>query len=150
MDLEELIIWLLDGDISIQYQTYRDLLSTERTDLKQRIAMEGWGSELLAKRQPEGHWGRSFYQPKWTSSHYSLLDLRNLDFPRDHPHINESIVKIANENKSTDGGINPAKTKEYRDVCVNGMFVNYASYFRIAEEHKECYTTLTYVLALNK
>ena len=34
MNSNEIIDWLLQGDISIQYQTYRDLLGEEREDLK--------------------------------------------------------------------------------------------------------------------
>jgi len=39
--------WLLEGDVSIQYQTHRDLLGESCTDLRSRIATEGWGSEFL-------------------------------------------------------------------------------------------------------
>ena len=37
MDQQEIIQWLLDSDVSIQYQTYRDLLGKERNDLRNRI-----------------------------------------------------------------------------------------------------------------
>ena len=74
----ELISWLLAGDVSVQYQTYRDLLGEERPDLQDRIAREGWGAQFLSHQKPEGHWGDRFYQPKWISTHYTLLDLKNL------------------------------------------------------------------------
>ena len=35
--LDPLIQWLLAGDMSIQYQTFRDLLGEERQDLQERI-----------------------------------------------------------------------------------------------------------------
>lgn len=35
------IAWLLGGDVSIQYQVYRDLLGVEREDLRKRIEHEG-------------------------------------------------------------------------------------------------------------
>lgn len=38
----ERIEWLLKGDVSIQYQAYRDLLTEERDDLREPIAKEGW------------------------------------------------------------------------------------------------------------
>ncbi|WP_222942488.1 hypothetical protein [Arenibacter arenosicollis] len=78
MDEQQIIEWLLQGDVSIQYQVYRDLLGNDRKDLQDRIAQEGWGKQFLSKRKSNGHWGQSFYQPKWISSHYTLLDLRNL------------------------------------------------------------------------
>ena len=133
MNNEEIIQWLLEGDVSIQYQVHRDLLSTERADLKNRIEREGWGAAFLSKRKPEGHWGRAFYQPKWISSHYTLLDLRNLCISPNNVLIKESIRKIVTEEKGPDGGINPHTEIKHSDVCVNGMFLNYASYFKTAE-----------------
>ena len=53
--------WLLAGDVSIQYQVYRDLLSSERRDLRDRIECEGWGAEYLSRRRADGHWGLKFY-----------------------------------------------------------------------------------------
>lgn len=128
-----ILTWLLNGDVAIQYQVYRDLLGQDRPEIRKRIEEEGWGNRFLAARNSNGHWGRGFYQPKWTSSHYTLLDLRNLGIDPWHPLIRESIQIIAKQEKSSDGGINPAKTVSKSDVCVNGMFLNYASYFKTNE-----------------
>ena len=126
--------WLLAGDVAIQYQVYRDLLDEERPDLRARIASEGWGAQFLGARQPEGHWGRGFYQPKWISTHYTLLDLKHLGIEPDQASIRESISHILARHTSADGGVNPAKTIESSDICVNGMFLNYAAYFRMPAE----------------
>ncbi len=109
-DKQQIIDWLLEGDVSIQYQVHRDLLSIERLDLRNRIALEGWGALFLSKRRPDGHWGIKFYRPKWTSSHYTLLDLRNLSIAPDHPEIRESLEMIVTTEKGKDGGISPAST----------------------------------------
>ena len=90
----ELISWLLEGDLSIQYQTHRDLLGIERPDLQERIAKEGWGAQFLSLRKPEGHWGDRFYQPKWISTHYTLLDLKNLAISPEEPQIRGTISQI--------------------------------------------------------
>jgi hypothetical protein len=134
MTHKELIKWLLKGDVSIQYQVYRDLLSTDREDLRNKIEREGWGARFLSKRKADGHWGIRFYQPKWISSHYTLLDLRNLCISPDNTMIRESIDMIASDEKGPDGGIGPFGALQKSDVCVNGMFLNYASYFKTAEE----------------
>lgn len=126
---DHLINWLLAGDVAIQYQVHRDLLHEERPDLRARIATEGWGAQFLQARQPEGHWGRGFYQPKWISSHYTLLDLKHLGIAPDHPQIRASIHPILAHRKEADGGINPAQGVKNSDVCVSGMFLNYAAYF---------------------
>ena len=55
MDYSDIVSWLLEGDVSIQYQVYRDLLDEERPDVRTRIAREGWGAHYLSKRKPEGH-----------------------------------------------------------------------------------------------
>lgn len=130
----EIIDWLLKGDVSIQYQTYRDLLDEERPDLKERIAREGWGKQLLSLRGSNGHWGRSFYQPKWTSTHYTLLELKHLEISNDCKSIRQSIQMILESEKGADGGINPSGTIGNSDVCINGMALNYSSYFRAKEE----------------
>ena len=128
-----LINWLLEGDVSIQYQVYRDLLNEDRKDIQKKIAFEGWGAKFLSKQNPDGHWGQRFYQPKWTSSHYSILDLRNLCISPENQQIKEVVDRIAVEEKSQDGGINPHTELQCSDVCINGMFLNYACYFKTAE-----------------
>lgn len=134
MNSKNRILWLLEGDVSIQYQVHRDLLNTERSDLKTQIANEGWGARLLSKRNQNGHWGLKFYQPKWTSTHYTLLDLRNLCIAPDNPSIRESISIILQNEKAKDGGILPIGTNQVSDQCINGMFLNYASYFKTNEK----------------
>lgn len=135
MNQKESLEWLLNGDVAIQYQVYRDLLNTERPDIRKRIATEGWGAQYISERNTNKHWGVAFYYPKWTSSHYSLFDLRNLCILPTSTVTKETIAIIANENKAEDGGINPAKTIEQSDICVNGMFLNYASYFGLDIEY---------------
>lgn len=135
MDNDQLKEWMLHGDVSIQYQVYRDLLKIDRQDIKDRIAQEGWGTKFLSFRNENGHWGLGFYQPKWTSTHYTLLDLKNLNIDNHQKEIQSSICNILNEDIGKDGGINPSGTISKSDVCINGMFLNYASYFNADESH---------------
>ena len=128
------IAWLLEGDVSIQYQVYRDLLQTDRPQLRKRIATEGWGAQFLSRRQANGQWGRGFYQPKWTSTHYTVLDLKNLGVSPDHGQIIETVTMILKDNKGEDGGINPARSIKESDVCIGGMALNYACYFGMPEK----------------
>lgn len=131
----EIIDWLLQGDVSIQYQVHRDLLGADKRALQNRIALEGWGRQFLSKRKSNGHWGVRFYQPKWTSTHYTLLDLRNLNLHPENKLVSETIGMVLRSGKAQDGGIALGPSTRVRsDVCVNGMFVNYASYFRADEQ----------------
>jgi len=133
MNHDQIIAWLLGGDVSIQYQTQRDLLGKEMSELQQRIATEGWGTLFLKARKANGHWGRGFYQVKWISTHYSVLDLKHLNITPTQPEIRETIATILREQKSEDGGINPSRQIKESDVCINGMFLNYACYFGVDE-----------------
>src|SRR5260221_2504023 len=96
--------WLLSGDVSIQYQVWRDLFGEARPDLRLRIAYEGWGARFLSFRHPDGSWGRGFYQPKWTSSHYTLLDLKTLANAPDNSLARDSVHRIVLNEKLPDGG----------------------------------------------
>ncbi|MEQ9297798.1 MAG: hypothetical protein RIF33_04500, partial [Cyclobacteriaceae bacterium] len=75
-----------------------------------------------------------FYQPKWISTHYTLVDLRNLNLIPTNGLVTETIAMILDDNKTDDGGIRLGpSTEAHSDVCVNGMFLNYAAYFRTPE-----------------
>jgi hypothetical protein len=138
MNDQEIIKWLLEGDVSLQYQVYRDLSGVERKDLQDRITTDGWGKQFLSKRKSTGHWGMRFYQPKWISSHYTLLDLRNLNLNPDNQIAKETIEMTLRTSIAEDGGIQLGpSTLVHSDVCVNAMFLNYASYFR-TDETKLC------------
>lgn len=126
---KDTIAWLLAGDVSIRYQTYADLLGTPKPSLRKRIACEGWGKQFLDRQHHDGHWGRAFYQPKWISTHYTLLDLKNLAIEPGHPSIKKAVAGIFQTEKGPDGGINPSNEIKQSDVCINGMVMNYACYF---------------------
>ena len=130
----ELIDWLLKGDVSIQYQVHRDLLANDKRDLQKRIENEGWGKQFLTIRKKNGHWGAGFYYPKWTSSHYTILVLKEMGISPNQAEIRKTINLIAIRERGKDGGIHPAEFKSVSDVCINGMFLNYACYFQLNEE----------------
>ena len=134
MMYSEIIEWLMRGDVSIQYQVNRDLLGKKKPVLQKRIATEGWGLKYLQERNAEGYWGDGYYFPKWKATHYTLLDLRNLYIPQNNKLIRTTIKQIIPDYKGADGGISCSRTLTPSDVCVNGMFLNFASYFKIAEK----------------
>lgn len=53
-----------------------------------------------------------------------------LGLPQDKQEIQSIIRSIVSEEKSDDGGINPAQSISESDVFVNGMFLPYATYFK--------------------
>ena len=145
MDINEIIQWLLEGDVSIQYQVHRDLLGMEKKTLRNRIAKEGWGKAFLDHRRENGHWGRGFYQVKWISTHYTLLDLKHLGISPTNKECRQTIGMILRENKSPDGGLNPHTQIGDSDTCINGMGLNYACYFGMDE--KELRSIVDFILS---
>lgn len=130
--MNNIIEWLLDGDISVQYQVHKFLLRSDAgllTGLQKRIESEGFGAELLSKRSENGHWGRWFYQPKWTSTHYTLTDLKNLGMPASCAPCREMVSRAFDECQLDSGGVNFAKSMIQCDICVDGMILDYAAYF---------------------
>jgi hypothetical protein len=144
MTKRKIIEWILKGDVSIQYQVYRDLLGKKRNDLREKIATEGWGARFLSYQQENKHWGRGFYQPTWTSTHYTLLDLKNLGLSPDNKAVKESINLIFKNEKGLDGGINSSQTIKESDVCLNGMALNYACYF--GSEEEKMYSVVDFII----
>lgn len=127
----EIIDWLLAGDVSIQYQVKRDLLGIDDLHLRQKIQQEGWGKRFLDLQKPDGDWGQGFYRPKWTSTHYTLLDLKNLQIVPTPPSVFSVLQNIIEQQKGPDGGLLPIGTTQKSDVCVNGMALNYLTYFKM-------------------
>lgn len=136
MTTNKVIDWLLEGDVVIQYQTHRDILESDINVLKalnNRIQFEGWGKEFLNGRNIKIRSGRGFYYPKWINSHYILLDLKNLCIYPNIKEIKDTLSAIFKYEKGQDGGINPSSFIKQSDVCINGMVLNYASYFGVQE-----------------
>jgi hypothetical protein len=131
---ENIINWLLDSDPSIQYQVYRDLLGKTKSQLQKKISTEGWGAKLLSLQNNNGHWGMSFYQPKWTSTHYTLLDLKNLSISPTVKTIQKTINSIL-KNEMNFGFEKKYEMIVNKDICINGMVLNYASYFKSDEKN---------------
>ena len=130
------IDWLLAGDPSIEFQTRRDLLGETAARLKPaqaRIAVEGWGARFMMARRSDGHWGRGFYQPKWISTHYTLLDLAGLCFPPENRLVQASVDLVFDAPRGRDGGIHYAKSLPCADVCINGMTLFHAAWFKGAD-----------------
>jgi hypothetical protein len=130
--MNNIIEWLLDGDISVQYQVHKYLLKSDAdilTGFQERIETEGFGGALLSKRGSGGHWGLWFYQPKWTCTHYTLADMKNLGMPTSCAPCREMVSRAFDECQLEYGGINFAKTQVQSDVCIDGMILDYASWF---------------------
>ncbi len=90
-----LLDWLLAARTpSIRYWTLRDLLERPETDeglqaARQAMDVEGPIPAILADQGESGKWDgeRSYYTPKYTSSHWSMLLLAELDADGADPRL---------------------------------------------------------------
>ena len=60
------IDWLLDSDPAIRWQVMRDLTDLAPDEVaaeRARVAIEGWGAQLLAAQGPDGQWDGGTYRP---------------------------------------------------------------------------------------
>ncbi|TCN43908.1 hypothetical protein EV644_1011009 [Kribbella orskensis] len=122
--------WLLDSDPSIRWQVMRDLADAGDEAVgaeRSRVAVEGWGAQLLARQEPDGRWGSGTYFPSWTSTAWTLSLLRNLGLdPRSEPA--RRAVAPVRENAKWEYDDLPFFDGEV-EPCINGLAVALGSYY---------------------
>jgi hypothetical protein len=132
-----IIGWLLEGDPSIRWQTLRDLCTAPPEEIeaeRRQVEQHGWGARLLAYQDPSGMWGGGLYGPKWISTTYTLLTLRQLGLPPDNPRSGVGCRLLLERGFYKDGGINFFPSMSSSEVCVTGMILSLLAYFRIPDE----------------
>ena len=134
--------WLLEGDPAIRWQVYRDLLkSPDRTVDRERpkVARTGWGARLLAHQDPDGKWagGQSsdggLYSPKWISTTYTMLLLRDFGLPAANRNARSACKLLLEGGLQRDGGINYG-WRGSSETCITGMVSSILSYFEYDDE----------------
>lgn len=132
--------WLLEGDPAIRWQVLRDLAGAPEPAVereRRRVSREGWGARLLSKQDPEGTWAggqtsdRGLYSPKWTSTTYTMLLLRDFGLPTSRP-ARKACKILLDQGMQPDGGINYgiwANWLKRSETCITGMILSILSYF---------------------
>ena len=135
------IEWLLDGDPAIRWQVLRDLQDAgEHTfeEERRRISSEGWGALLLAKQGRDGRWavGQSsndgLYSPKWISTTYTMLTLRDFGLEPDH-RTQMACSLLLDKGIQRDGGINYG-WQGGSETCVTGIVTSILCHFEHADD----------------
>lgn len=135
------IDWLLDADPAIRWQVLRDLSDAAADEVaaeRARVAVEGWGAQLLALQGPDGLWDGGTYRPgwvdeskpffdAWTATTFSLLLLRDLGIAPDHPAVRSAIALVRDNAmwQATDTPFFEGET----EPCINGMTLAIGAYF---------------------
>ena len=131
------IDWLLEGDPAIRWQVMRDLLEQPPAVCdaeRAKVATQGWGARLLAAQDPDGNWGGGVYSPKWISTTYTLLTLREFGLIAPHPQAQRGCEHFLEKGFESDGGINLFKSIHCSETRVNGMRLALLGYFRVPGE----------------
>jgi hypothetical protein len=128
--------WLLAGDPAIRWQALRDLADAPRATVEReraKVATEGWGARLLARQAGDGTWGGGLYSPKWRSTTYTALALRDLGLPPDNRSARAACPLLLDQGICRDGGINYGFWRQ-SETCVTGMVLSILSYFRYDDD----------------
>ncbi len=134
------IDWLMTGDPAIRWQTMRDLLDcpAEAWQAEQRLTTsEGWGTALLVLQDADGRWGGGIYTPKWTSTTYTLLTLRDIGIPPDCLPARRGAELVVDTMLGKPGDREFTRRLAACDRCVVGMILQLMVYFNIQDERVE-------------
>ena len=142
---EETIHWLMEGDPAIRWQVMRDLLDAPAAQWKReqaRVATDGWGRRLLDCRgqtgDSAGMWGGGIYTPKWTSTTYTLLLLREMGIPRDTSACRQGAACILDyETRGAAKKMMRERAEwvwEVLDLCLPGMYLGLLAYFDVQDK----------------
>jgi hypothetical protein len=135
------IDWLLDSDPAIRWQVMRDLseaTSEEVSAERARVAVEGWGAQLLALQDEDGHWDGGTYRPgwvddskpffdAWTGTHFSLQTLRELGLDPASPEARRAVALVRDNVRWDFNG--ELYFRGEGEPCVNGAALAIGAYF---------------------
>lgn len=145
-ETDSVVAWLLDGDPAICWQTLRDLIGASESIVdreRSKIARDGWGARLLSRQDPQGTWAAGpspdggLYTPKWISTTYTMLLLRDFGLPAGNPKAQKACTLLLDRGLRRDGGIyygTAAKWRDRGETCVTGMVLSILSYFQYEDD----------------
>lgn len=138
-DREDVVRWLLAGDPAIRWQASRDLLRAGERPVereRRRVARAGWGARLLARQDPAGTWAKGLYTPKWISTTYTMLLLRDLGLPPGNRKASAACALLLDGGMQRDGGIN-YDWHGKSESCITGMVLSILGSFRHEDDRRE-------------
>jgi hypothetical protein len=137
----DVLAWLLDSDPAIRWQVLRDLDGASAEVVgseRDRVATEGWGAELLARRDADGQWAGGACFPAgfewsdtggqpWTSTMPTLALLRDFGLDPTSPQAVETAALVRDNCRWEYDGA-PFFNGEV-EPCINGRTVAIGAYF---------------------
>jgi hypothetical protein len=137
---DRVIPWLLDADPAIRWQTLRDLVGASAHMIereRRKTARAGWAARLLDRQDPEGTWAGGLYSPKWTSTTYTMLLLRDFGLPPSNRQARKACRLLLERGLQPDGGVSYGTWASWTrrgETCITGMILSILSYFAFDDD----------------
>jgi len=123
-----LLAWLLDADPAIRWQVLRDLVPAPAGEVaaeRARVAVEGWGAQLLARQRPDGGWGDG----SWAPTLHSFVLLMKLGIDPASAPAREAVRRVRDQvTWGPEFGDSPFFHGEV-EPCINGHTLALGGYF---------------------
>jgi hypothetical protein len=122
--------WLLDADPAIRWQVLRDISAAAETDVaaeRARVAIAGWGAELLERQTTDGHWGDD-QEHGWMTTNDALALLRELGADPADAKVRTAIDLVMERIKWWQLDGRPFFDGE-TEACINGRILAAGAYF---------------------
>jgi hypothetical protein len=87
------------------------------------------GKAFLDRQDPEGTWAGGLYDPKWTSTTYTLLLLKRCGLMLRHPAALEGMELLWGGARYLDGGFTAAASIDAPEACIVSMYASLARRF---------------------
>jgi hypothetical protein len=143
--MDRIIQWLIEGDPAIRWQVLRDLTEAPAAAVERernKNLRERWGARQLALQDAEGKWagGASpdigLYTPKWTSTTYTMLLLRDFGLPPTNRRARKACRLLLDRGLRKDGGVSYGTWADWTgrgETCITGMLLSILSYFHFKD-----------------
>jgi hypothetical protein len=82
-------------------------------------------------------WAGGLYNPKWTSTHYTLQLLSIMGPPPAAPGIQHGIDVLLDSGVLPDGGVDYSPRAKRGETCISGMLLAIAARFAVVDERLE-------------
>lgn len=131
------VAWLLRADPAIRWQARRDLTDAAASTLlreRRKVATAGWGARLLERQDADGTWAGGLYSPKWISTTYTMMLLRDLGLSPANRQAKTACRLLLEHGMRRDGGINYGPWGTRAETCVTGMVLSILSYFQFDDD----------------
>ena len=133
-----LLKWCMDFDPVIRYKTMKNIYKIPEIDLENEhsaLEKDGLVSRYLSLVDKDTNmWDQGIYNPKWTSTHYTLLELKNLDVPNHNEQYIASSKVLLDKLWFNNGMV---RKNRMQDLCVAAMVGSIACHARIQDEKIE-------------